>query len=318
MEKPSDHFDGRRYFNHSNSNTHSLKNFLLWRWRRKVKPWPFIPIEQRKVEKARTQLGECVVTFINHSTVLIQLEGWNILTDPIWSERASPFSWIGPKRAILPGVKFTDLPPIDMVLLSHNHYDHMDLPTLKQLEQVHQPTIVVSKGNRSYLEKKGIKERIIELDWWECVNFGSESSLHFVPAQHFSARGILDRNRTLWGGFVIKDPKYMIYFAGDTGFGPHFAEIRERLGSPSFALLPIGAFKPRWFMRPMHISPEEAVQVHLVLGSKQSMAIHFGTFQLADEDFEKPVLALEEALKNHKLSTNCFWVLKPGESRKIN
>jgi L-ascorbate metabolism protein UlaG (beta-lactamase superfamily) len=318
MEKPSDHFDGRRYFNSISSSQPSLKDVLLWRWRRKVKPWPFTPIEQKKLEKERAQAGECIVTFINHSTVLIQLEGWNILTDPIWSDRASPFSWIGPKRVTLPGVKFSDLPPIDMVLLSHNHYDHMDLPTLKQLILDHHPTLFVSKGNQAYLKKKGITGQMIELDWWDRIDFGLEHSLYYVPARHFSARGILDRNRTLWGGYVVKGPKHMIYFAGDTGFGPHFAEIRKRLGPPSLSLLPIGAFEPRWFMQSVHISPEEAVEAHLILQSKQSMAIHFGTFQLADEDLESPVLELEKALKEHDLPTECFWVLKPGESRKVN
>ncbi len=317
MEKPSDHFDGRRYFNPTRSSL-SLKDLFRWRWRRKVKPWPFTHIEQKKIQQERTQAGEANVTFINHSTVLIQLEGWNILTDPIWSKRASPLPWFGPKRVTLPGVKFSDLPPIDMVLLSHNHYDHMDLPTLRDLVREHQPTFLVPKGNRAYLKKKGIAKQVIELDWWDRIDFDLGYSLYFVPARHFSARGILDRNRTLWVGFVIKGHKYTIYFAGDTGFGSHFAEIHKRFGSPSLSLLPIGAFEPQWFLHPVHLSPEEAVKAHLILGSKQSLAIHFGTFQLADEDIQSPIIELQRSLEAHDLPVDCFWILEPGESRKIN
>jgi L-ascorbate metabolism protein UlaG (beta-lactamase superfamily) len=316
MRQASDHFDGRRYFN-PNISPRPFWEVLLWRWRRKVEPWRFIPIEQKKVQQERTKAGECIATFINHSTVLLQLGGWNILTDPIWSKRAGPFSWLGPKRVTLPGIKFEDLPPIDIVLISHNHYDHMDIPTLRALAHKHHPAFFVSKGNRAYLKSKGIHKQVTELDWWDRIDFGLEYCLYFVPSQHASARGILDRNRTLWGGFVIKGPKHLIYFAGDTGFGPHFAEIKKRLGSPTLSLLPIGAFEPRWFMRPVHLSPEEAVEAHLVLGSKQSLAIHFGTFQLADEDIQGPIEELQLSLKAHHLPLESFWILSPGESRKI-
>ncbi len=248
---------------------------------------------------------------------MIQIKGWNILTDPIWSERASPFSWIGPKRHREVGIRFEDLPPIDSVLISHNHYDHMDLPTLRRLASEHQSTFFVSKGNQKYLESKRIT-RVQELDWWDKVNFFSSHSLYFVPAQHFSARGIFDRDRTLWGGYVIKNSKRMIYFAGDTGFGPHFEEIHQCLGAPTLSLLPIGAFKPRWFMKTVHLSPKEAVKAHLILNSKQSLAIHFGTFQLSDEEIEAPIKELQQALRDYALPLESFWILEPGESREIN
>jgi L-ascorbate metabolism protein UlaG (beta-lactamase superfamily) len=318
MKKLSDHFDGRRYYNNPSIPERSMWEILRWLRHRKVKPWPFIGNEQQKIQKERTDQGECIVTFINHSTVLLQLEGWNILTDPIWSKRASPVSWIGPKRVVLPGIKFEDLPPIDMVLLSHNHYDHMDLSTLRRLFDEHQPVFFVSKGNGSYLKSKGIKKQVKELDWWDRVDFGLKYSLYFVPSQHFSARTIFDRNKTLWGGFVIKGPNQMIYFAGDTGFSSHFAEIQRRLGSPTLSLLPIGAFEPRWCMQPIHLCPEEAVEAHLILGSKKSMAIHFGTFQLADEGINDPIQELEKSLENHALPFESFWVLKPGEARELN
>ncbi len=318
MKKPSDHFDGRRYYNPSIP-YRTLWDVVRWRWKRKVKPWPFVPVEQQKVQQERTGEEECIVTFINHSTVLIQLSGWNILTDPIWSKRASPFSWIGPKRITLPGVKFEDLPPIDIVLLSHNHYDHMDIPTLQRLYKEHEPVFFVPKGNLSYLRSKGIKKQVKELDWWDQVDFSLNEHLYFVPSQHFSARGILDRNKTLWGGFVIKKSKQVIYFAGDTGFNAsYFEEIKSRLGSPTLSLLPIGAFEPRGFMHHVHLSPEDAVKAHLILGSKQSMAIHFGTFQLADEDLHAPIQELKRSLKNHHLPLEKFWVLNPGESREVN
>lgn len=317
MKEPSDHFDGRRYFNPAISRRR-LWDVLVWRWRRKVKPWPHVPVEQKKVQQERTKAGECVVTFINHSTVLLQLEGWNILTDPIWSKRAGPFSLLGPKRVALPGVKFNDLPPIDIVLLSHNHYDHMDIPTLKRLAREHQPAFIVPKGNLKYLRSKGIKQQVTELDWWDHIDFSLKYSVYFVPSQHFSARGLFDRDRTLWGGFVIKAPERIIYFAGDTGMGPHFAEIRKRFGSPTLSLLPIGAFEPRRFMRLVHLSPEEAVEAHLILGSKQSLGIHFGTFQLTDEEIQSPIEELQCSLKAHHLSAESFWALEPGESRKVN
>lgn len=320
MEKLSDHFDGRHFYNPTfpNGFHRPLWHVAMWMLSRKVEAWSFISNDQRKIEHQRTGPGECMVTFINHSTVLLQIDGWNILTDPIWSDRASPFSWIGPKRANLPGIKFEDLPSIDIVLLSHNHYDHMDIPTLRHLSQKHDPKFFVPIGNQAYLKSKGIQSEIKELDWWDEVDLSIENRLYFVPAQHFSARGIFDRNKTLWGGFVIKGSPQIIYFAGDAGFSSHFAEIRKRLGSPTLSLLPIGGFEPQWLMQSVHLSPEEAVQAHLILGSKQSMGIHFGTFQLTDESREAPVQELEKSLNKHGLPFESFWVLKPGEVREVS
>ncbi len=316
MPRYSSHFDGRCYYNPGAPHRPRWK-IAWWMLTRRPVPWKTIPIEQQKIPQQRTAQGECSVTFINHATVLLQLEGWNILTDPIWSERASPFSWWGPKRVCLPGVKFEDLPPIDIVLLSHNHYDHMDLATLKRLAKEHQPMIYVSKGNQAYLEANGITS-VKELDWWDQEQFSLIYTLHFVPAQHFSARGFFDHNKTLWGGFVLKGPKQSIYFAGDTGYGPHFEEIKHRLGPPALSILPIGAYAPRWFLKTVHLNPEEAVKAHLDLASKQSLAMHFGTFQLTDEDFDAPLHDLEKALKHYELPPDCFWILKPGETKKFD
>jgi L-ascorbate metabolism protein UlaG (beta-lactamase superfamily) len=312
----NDHFDGKHYFN-LNQPVRSTKVLLKWLLTRKKTPWPAsIPVIQQKIQRERVELGELVVTFIGHSTFLIQMDGLNILTDPVWSERASPFSFIGPKRVHPPGVQLKDLPFIDKVLLSHNHYDHLDLKTLKKLEEMYQPFFYVSKGNRQWLQKKGLAH-VQEFDWWMTGSFAPNISLHFVPAQHFSARGLFDRNKTLWGGFFIKGKEHSFYFAGDTGFGPHFKEIHERLGAPTLSLLPIGAFEPREIMFPVHMNPEEAVQAHLMLKSKQSIGMHFGTFQLTDEGIDVPAQQLKRALVKQQIALKDFQVMQPGESRQI-
>jgi len=312
----SSHFDGKYYFN-ENQKARSFKDFLYWMLTRQPTPWPaFIPVEQQKVKHTRVGDQELSVTFIGHSTFLIQINGCNLLTDPVWSQRASPLKFLGPKRVRAPGVKFEDLPPVDMVLLSHNHYDHLDLPTLKKLEKIHHPVFYVSKGNASFLEKEGLTH-VEELDWWDFRLFGSDFTLYFVPAQHFSARGLFDRNRTLWGGFVIKNNQHMVYFAGDTGLNPYFKQIRERLGAPTLSLLPIGAFEPRWFMKSVHMNPADAVQAHLILESRQSIGMHFGTFQLTDEGIDVPLEHLQQALQNEKISKEKFQVMKPGESKQF-
>ncbi|CUI16606.1 hypothetical protein PNK_0981 [Candidatus Protochlamydia naegleriophila] len=314
---PSEHFDGKYYFN-QDVILRPLWQVFYWMLTRKRTKWPTsVPVQQCQVEKARLESNGIVVTFITHSTLLIQMGKWNILTDPIWSERAGPFNWLGPKRVAAPGVKFEDLPPIDIVLVSHNHYDHMDLPTLRLLEKHHKPLFYVPMGNKSFLEREGLAQ-VRELDWWEEIAFSEHETLIFVPAQHFSSRSLGDRNRTLWGGFVLKGIDQVIYFAGDSGYGKHFKEIATRCGNPTLACLPIGAYKPRWLMQSIHLSPQEAVQAHLDLNAKQSLAIHFGTFPLADEGIDEPVKSLHIAMHAHQLPIDQFWTLKPGESKKVN
>jgi len=227
-----------------------------------------------------------LVTFVNHSTVLLQQPGSNILTDPVWSERASPVSFLGPRRHRLPGIEFDRLPPIHTVLLSHNHYDHLDLATLRRLAASRQPVFVAPLGLARYLESRGITPAQ-QLDWGDSLGVPG-ATIHAVPAFHFSGRSPFDRNQTLWCGYVIQSAFGAIYFAGDTGFGPHFAWIRERFGAPRLALLPIGAYEPGWFMSPVHMNPEEALEAHRILGATTSIAIHHGTFQLADEAIDAP------------------------------
>ncbi len=236
---------------------------------------------------------ELRITLINHATVLIQQRGSNILTDPVWSRRASPFTWIGPRRCRLPGVRLEDLPRIDTVLLRHNHYDHLDLATLRLLAARGHSRFVVPAGVARLLRSQRIGP-VSELDWGELLPLGA-ATIHSVPALHFSARGILDRNRSLWCGYVIEAAGRLVYFAVDTAFSDHFARIRARFGAPRAALLPIGAYAPRWFMSPVHMAPDDAARAHHILGAQTSIAIHHGTFHLTDESLDTPRRMLRES-----------------------
>lgn len=313
---PSDHYDGVHFHNTPPSPSRNLKTVLKWMISRKPHPWP--KKVQIKPAKPSFKLNEkeLSVTFVNHSTFLIQWGHINILTDPIWSERCSPISFWGPKRVHDPGIQFEDLPPIHLVLVSHNHYDHMDLPTLKRLQQVHQPTIITGLGNQEYLNRKGLN-KVIELDWWQETRLFDSLEIAFVPAQHFSMRNIFNKDKTLWGGFILKKDNEILYFAGDTGFTPQFENIKNRYGPPKISFLPIGAFEPRWFMKEAHMSPEEAISAHLILGSKQSLPIHFGTFPLSDESIHEPVEQLLKGLQKHHISEAEFPILQPGQSLGI-
>lgn len=281
------HFDEKRYFNPDARQAPGFLDVLRWKLTsRPERSATFVPDVVPSKPPRRVQGDKAQVTLINHSTVLLQQDGSNILTDPIWSERASPLTWIGPQRRRNPGVKWEDLPAIDLVLLSHNHYDHLDLATLRRLSSRGACQFVVPRGVGRLLLSQRIAP-VHELDWGESAQF-SGLTFHSVPALHFSARGLFDRNRTLWCGYMIEQQDRTIYFAGDTGFGNHFAQIRGRFGPPRLALLPIGAYEPRWFMSPVHMSPEDAVKAHEILGARTSIAIHHGTFQLADEGLDTP------------------------------
>jgi L-ascorbate metabolism protein UlaG (beta-lactamase superfamily) len=281
------HFDGRRFYNPGAAQARGFLDALRWKLTSHAEPSPtFIEDVVPSVPPRRVDASQIRVTMVNHSTVLVQHSGFNVLTDPIWSQRASPLSWIGPKRRRRPGVRMEDLPPIDVVLISHNHFYHLDLPTLRQLAGRGRSTFVVAARCARLLRFQRI-ESVHELDWGESLAI-SGVAIHCVPALHFSARGILDRNKTLWCGYVIEYPGSLVYFAGDTSFGGHFAQIREMFGSPQIAFLPIGAYEPRWFMSPVHMAPEEAVRAHEILGAKNSITIHHGTFQLADDGIDTP------------------------------
>ena len=286
------HFDGKKFFNPNAPQARGPFDAMKWKLKTRPEPSRFMDDVQPTKPPANPPDNDSQirVTLINHSTVLLQQAGLNILTDPIWSERASPFAWIGPKRLRQPGVRWDDLPRIDIALISHNHYDHLDLATLRRLAKRDAPRFVVPIGLARLLEKNGIS-RVQELDWGDSLPM-ERTTIHSVPAMHFSARGAFDRNRTLWCGYVLEPPGGAVYFAADTGFGDHFAWIKERFGPPRLALLPIGAYEPRWFMGPIHMAPEQALQAHKILNAQTSIAIHHGTFQMADDglDTAKKVL----------------------------
>jgi len=311
----SDHFDGKKFINPGNAKAKGLSDVFQWMMQRKQGPW----IEKK--ESAYGAKPESLVThgvkitFVNHSTFLIQIDGINFLTDPVWSERTSPFSFAGPKRMKQPGIRFEDLPKIDYVILSHNHYDHLDINTLKNIYRTHQPKIITPLGVKSFLDNNQITSAA-DLDWWQEVSISDSLSIQSVPAQHFSGRGISDRDATLWCGYVIKNHQGNIYFAGDTGYNEFtFKEIGKRCAPISVALIPIGAFKPAWFMSPIHCSPAQAVQIHFDVNALQSIATHFGTFPLADDGEDEPTTELTQAMKEAKLDSEKFLVLKEGDGR---
>ena len=278
----SDHFDGRVFANVGAVHPTRAWKVLKWiatrqrgRWRLTTEP-AYGPPPPQEVPGARLR-----VTLVGHATVLIQTGGLSILTDPVWADRCSPVTWAGPRRMRPPGLRFEDLPPIDAVLLSHNHYDHLDVATLRRLAREHRPRFLVPSGNAAYLASEGIAGAE-DLDWWQSTALGS-LNVTAVPAQHFSGRGLFDRNRTLWCGFVVQGEGGRVYFAGDTGHGPFLDQLAAKFAPLRLALLPIGAYEPRWFMSPVHMAPDEAVRAHEQLAARTSVGIHYGTFQLADD-----------------------------------
>lgn len=310
----SDHFDGVRFFNPGQKSTdRSWRE--IWRWRRTSHPaqWPpSVPIKAAVPEK---RVDTMRITMVGHASLLIQASGLNILTDPVWSERASPFSFIGPKRVTPPGIAFEDLPPIDVVLISHNHYDHLDIATLRRLQSVHQPLMVVPLGNDIIIRKAVPHARILTGDWYERFAIFPNLSVTLTPAWHWSARGVLDRRMALWAGFWLDFPHKKLWFAGDTAYGDGalFRTLHARLGAPDVALIPIGAYEPRWFMADQHINPHESVCIYQDMHIKQALGIHWGTFQLTDEAILAPQKALQAALFSSKISTTCFRAAEPGE-----
>lgn len=318
----SAHFRNGRFHNeHAPDIKHSSIKVLQWLMSRKNKSWK---VDVKKEYEAFFEQDHETPTtlphhdgeqpqwriwFIGHATVLIQIGMYNFLTDPMWSDYAGPKSGTGPRRVCPAGVALESLPEIHGVLLSHNHYDHMDLATLEWLDDTFKMPIYTGLGNSHYLPSHF---NVIELDWWQSALF-KDFEIVYTPAQHGSGRGIRDQNCALWGGFCLKKDDQYVYFAGDTGYSPHFKEIYAKFGAPRVALLPIGSYAPRKIMKYMHMDPDDALKAHMDLQSHRSVALHYRTFQLTDEARFAPENVLEESMSQASKLMNPFYCIHEGK-----
>lgn len=314
----SDHFDGEKFFNPwAPRPKKGFGDMLKWKFNGERAEWPdFVEnpgrpaIEENPSAKAR-------VTYIGHATMLVQMNGTNLLVDPVFSERASPFSYVGPKRVRAPFIPLDKLPRIDAVYVSHNHYDHLDLASLSWLAANRKPLIITPLGNTRIIKQCAQDCRMAALDWHQATMLPNGVELTVVPTQHWSRRSMNDINRDLWGGVYLKaqnSPSTSIYYVADSGFhADFFKELAQRYGAPDIAMIPIGAYEPRWFMKYSHMNPEEAVALHQILKATKSMGFHFETFQLTDEAFDAPRKATEALLEKHKIRGQDFLIPYPGD-----
>lgn len=322
-ESPKHHVNGG-FINPWDYTSNSFSDLLKWRWERGSKQIPGpddydFPVLKPNLDFLHNNRAANTATWIGHATLLMQLDGHNILTDPQFSRRASPVQWAGPQRVVPPAMTIEQLPPIDYVVISHDHYDSLDTDSIQALFKRpggDQTVFVVPLKLKTWFENQGI-QNVVELDWWESYS-QDYITITAVPAQHWSKRSMFSRNKTLWAGWVIKTPGFNFYFCGDSGYyAPLFQEIGAKLGPFDLAAIPIGAYEPRWFMKKHHINPEESVQVHLDLRAEQSVAIHWGTFILTDEPLDEPPQRLQEALQTKGIPADTFRVLQHGESLNL-
>jgi N-acyl-phosphatidylethanolamine-hydrolysing phospholipase D len=299
---------------------HGFLDFLKWRWERIWKDIPSadsyqFPLAKNDPAFLRSNRNHTTLTWIGHATLLLQMKGKNILTDPQFSERASPVQWAGPGRVVPPGIAMENLPDIDIVIISHDHYDSLDTNTVRKLYSRaggDNTIFFVPLGLREWFLKLGINN-VIEMDWWEEQELDGLRVIA-TPMQHWGKRSPFSRNEHLWASWVIIADDFRFYFGGDTGYSPHFRETGDRFGPFDLAALPIGAYEPRWFMRDHHINPEEAVQAHTELRSKKSVAMHWGTFMLTDEPLDEPPVRLKKAMGEKGVPEEEFLVLQHGET----
>jgi len=313
----SDHFDGVRFSDPHGMAPKDFRDFLRWRMAGRGVPWPaWAPSPHRDRPPGRVAGKRLRVGYVGHASLLVQAGGLNVLIDPVWSARASPVGFAGPKRVNEPGIAFAALPPIDAVLVSHAHYDHLDAATLSRLAEVHRPQVITPLGNDAVMRAHDARITVEAFDWHQRVELGADMAVTLVPLRHWSARSLFDRNMTLWAGFVIETPAGRIYHVADSGYGEgfRFREARMRYGPFRLAILPIGAYEPRWFMRDQHMNPEEAVQAFRDCGAESALAHHYGTFKLTDEAIDAPVTALAAARKAAGIAEDRFRALMPGEA----
>ncbi len=314
----SDHFDGAHFFDPHGAPPKKLREVLRWqfgsgrqrsKWPRRA-PSPFSDTPPARVTGDKVRLA-----FVGHVSWLVQTAGLNLLVDPVWSERASPFAWAGPRRHNDPGVAFEALPPIDVVLVSHGHYDHLDVATLSRLAAAFAPRVITPLGNDAAMRAVDHSIRAEAFDWRDRVELGDGIAVTLAPTRHWSARGLFDRNKALWASFVLETAAGKIYIVCDSGYGDgrHFRRVRETHGALRAAILPIGAYEPRWFMRDQHMNPEEAVKALADCGAQQGFAHHHGTFQLTDEAIDAPVIALHAALDAAGVPREKFVAAQPGQ-----
>jgi N-acyl-phosphatidylethanolamine-hydrolysing phospholipase D len=337
-EAPSHHRPGGFQNNYIEFEPRGLGDLLKWKWaatrdglpRPPATPTPRVTPDNAFIQtNARAgAMMQPAITWVGHATMLAQFGGLNVITDPVFSERVSPLSFVGPKRAVAPGLALAELPHIDVVLISHNHYDHLDDASVRALngQAGGAPLFIVPLGLKAWMAERDITH-VVELDWWQSHTVTSTAGavdIVLTPVQHWSGRGLNDRLQTLWGGYAAFAPDLQLFFTGDTAYSKDFADIHERFkprqadgGGFDIALIAVGAYEPRWFMSSQHVNPAEAVQIHLDIRAKRSVGIHWGTFELTDESLDEPPTQLAEARRAKGLADDAFTVMAIGETRKL-
>ena len=314
----SDHFDGVRFYNPGGPGPKTLSQLVRWQFGKRAAAWPSVVPSPRPAAtpSARLAADQSAVTFIGHASYLIQTAGLNILFDPVYVDRASPVQFAGPKRVNAPGIAFDRLPKIDVLLISHNHYDHLDTETIGRIFQRDTPRIFTPLGNDTIINAAVPQAKVETLDWDQSTVLASGTALDCVPTQHWSARGTRDRMHALWASFVVKGPRHTLYIVGDSGFGDGrtFRHVATRHPSIDLALLPIGAYKPRWFMRDQHMNPDDAVLALQLCGARRALGHHWGTFKLTNEAVDAPKRDLAAALAARGVDVTRFTALHPGDA----